>query len=104
MKKLISKEFVEHRVNSTFVSMSNYPELEIIDGNTKKIDYQDKIKFYEDDRKIICELESNGLIVKGISECHPDDEFNRLVGMTISLGRAKVKLYKKITNDYIETL
>lgn len=102
MKKLIAKEFLNIKMTSVFVSMTDYIELDYLDGNTKNIDIEEKIKFYEkDDYTIICEIDQNGYIAKGKSRCHPDDTFDLLTGMTIAMGRAKSNLYKKITDDYI---
>lgn len=105
MKKLIAKEFIKNNMTSTFVSMTDYIELQNIDGNVKEIDYTEKVKFYEDNNyKVICEIESSGVIGKGVSRCHPDDRFDLMLGMTIAMGRAKSDLYKKITKEFINSL
>lgn len=45
---------------------------------------------------VILKNDNYGIIAKGISRCHPDDDYNEEVGQHIANSRAWLKYYEKL--------
>lgn len=53
---------------------------------------------------VILRNEKYGIEVKGISKCHPDDTYDKDLGLYLANSRAWIKYYKMLNKAMIEEL
>ena len=67
------------------------------------LEYGDRYKFYynKDGKTVICTNLYKGQVIRGVSKCNPEDEFNLELGKKLAYLRCRKKvLHKKLKRAY----